>query len=65
MFEYITANKKKVVINPKYIIAITEDNCNNGQCYIITLNGSWFVNEPYEKVCEHYSNWLFRGLANG
>ena len=49
MFEYLTATGKKININPKYIVAISEDNCNKGQCYISTVNGSWLINEHYEK----------------
>lgn len=61
MFEYTTATGKRISINPKYITAISESNCNDGQCYIFTVNDSCLVNEYYETVCEHYGNWLLGG----
>ena len=65
MFEYITATGKRISINPKYITAISEANCNKGQCYIFTVNDSCLVGESYEVVCTHYNNWLLGGLTNG
>lgn len=65
MFEYTTIAANRVCINPKYITAITDRECNKGQCYIYTVDGHWVVNESYEKVCEHYNNWLLGGLING
>lgn len=63
MFEYkivAGAIEKKILFNPKYIIAISEDNCNLERCYIYTVNGSYLVRESYETVSEHYNNWLAR-----
>ena len=60
MFEYTTVNGTKVNINPKYIVAISDANCNAGQCYIYTINSYWLVNEHYETVNKHYGNWLAR-----
>ena len=58
MFEYTTIARNSVSINPKYITAISDRECNQGQCYIYTVNDYWIVSEAYEKVCEHYNNWL-------
>ena len=63
MFEYeltCGADTKKVNINPKYITAISSLNCDENCCCIYTFNGIWYVNESYDKVNKHYSNWLAR-----
>jgi hypothetical protein len=57
MFEYMTANGNRISINPKYITAIS-DTCNEEQCYIFTVNGSYLVMESYETVGKHWSNWF-------
>ena len=58
MFEYTTIAGNSVSINPRYITAISDRECNKGQCYIYTVDDHWIVNEHYEKVCEQYNNWL-------
>ena len=65
MFEYTTIAGNRVSINPKYITAFSDRECNNGQCYIYTVDDHWIVSSSYEEVCEHYNNWLLGGLANG
>ena len=62
MFEYITISGNRVSINPKYITAISDRECNAGQCFIYTVNDHWIVNEHYEKVREQYNNWFFQCL---
>ena len=58
MFEYTTITGNRVSINPRYITAFSDRECNEGQCYIYTVDSYWIVSEHYEKVCEQYNNWL-------
>jgi hypothetical protein len=61
MFEYTTVAGNKVSINPKYIVAITDYQCNEGQCCIDVVCGeSWIVAASYDTVRSHYGNWLTR-----
>lgn len=59
MFEYTTNMGKKVTINPKAIVSITEENCNPGQCYILLINDFYIVNKPYNEVKQEYERFMY------
>ena len=60
MFEYEIVTGAKVLINPKYITAVTSDRCNEGQCNIFTVDNFYIVKCDYDTVSKHYGNWLAR-----